>query len=101
MRRCGTRVTCSHSVPSSKATIAFGEEFLYELKAGPAGPATTNGRRATGLTLAPPWCRSIEGSSTSFWPGRAKEATMPTATDRDFLDMPISDVRRVIRLGRD
>jgi bifunctional DNase/RNase len=26
---------------------------------------------------------------------------MPTATDRDFLDMPISDVRRVIRLGRD
>ena len=26
-------MTCSHSVPSSKATIAFGEEFLYELKA--------------------------------------------------------------------
>jgi hypothetical protein len=23
--------------PSSKATIAFDEEFLYELKAGPAG----------------------------------------------------------------
>lgn len=26
---------------------------------------------------------------------------MPTATDRDFLDMRVSDVRRVTRLGRD
>jgi hypothetical protein len=26
---------------------------------------------------------------------------MPTATDRDFLDMPVSDVRRVTRFGRD
>jgi bifunctional DNase/RNase len=26
---------------------------------------------------------------------------MPTATDRDFLDMPVSDVRRVIQSGRD
>jgi bifunctional DNase/RNase len=26
---------------------------------------------------------------------------MPTATDRDFLDMPVSDVRRVTRSGRD
>ena len=25
------------SAPSSKATIAFGEEFLYKLKAGPPG----------------------------------------------------------------
>src|ERR671939_472799 len=36
MQRGGTRVACSRSVPSSRATIAFGEEFLYELKAGPA-----------------------------------------------------------------
>jgi len=26
---------------------------------------------------------------------------MPTATDRDFLDMPVSDVRLVTRFGRD
>jgi hypothetical protein len=26
---------------------------------------------------------------------------MPTATDRDFLDMPVSDVRRVTHSGRD
>jgi bifunctional DNase/RNase len=26
---------------------------------------------------------------------------MPTATDRDFLDMPVSDVRRIARSGRD
>jgi bifunctional DNase/RNase len=26
---------------------------------------------------------------------------MPTATDRDFLDMPVSDIRRVTRSGRD
>jgi hypothetical protein len=26
---------------------------------------------------------------------------MPTATDRDFLDMPVSDVRRITHSGRD
>jgi hypothetical protein len=29
----GVGGACSRSAPSSKATIAFGEEFLYELKA--------------------------------------------------------------------
>jgi bifunctional DNase/RNase len=33
--------------------------------------------------------------------GRVKEDVMPTATDRDFLDMPVSDVRRVTHSGRD
>jgi hypothetical protein len=39
---------CPRSAPSSRATIALGEDFLYEFKAGPAGglrppsgPATT------------------------------------------------------------
>jgi len=26
---------------------------------------------------------------------------MPTATDRDFLDMPVSDIRRITHSGRD
>jgi bifunctional DNase/RNase len=30
-----------------------------------------------------------------------KEDAVPTATDRDFLDMPVSDVRRVTHSGRD
>jgi hypothetical protein len=33
----GTREGTLAFPPSSKATIVFGEEFLYELKAGPAG----------------------------------------------------------------
>jgi uncharacterized protein len=36
----------------------------------------------------------------SLSPGRAKEDAMPTATDRDFLDMPVSDVRRITQSGR-
>jgi bifunctional DNase/RNase len=34
-------------------------------------------------------------------PRRAKEDAMPTATDRDFLDMRVSDVRRVTHAGQD
>ena len=36
--------------------------------------------------------------STSLPPDRVKEAVMPTATDRDFLDMRVGDVRRVVLL---
>jgi bifunctional DNase/RNase len=34
-------------------------------------------------------------------PSCAKEAAMPTATDRDFLDMRVSDVRRIAHAGQD
>jgi len=55
----GTRVACSRSAPSSKATIEVGEDCLYELKAGPpgglrppSGPAAT--RRSPGNRPRPP-----------------------------------------------
>jgi hypothetical protein len=80
-------------MPASRSVVSVLLTALGDFSLHPQGH---DGRRATGLTLAPPWCRSIEESSTPFSSGRAKEATMPTATDRDFLDMPISDVRRII-----
>jgi hypothetical protein len=34
MRRAGRHEACQRAAPPSRATILFGEEFLYELKAG-------------------------------------------------------------------
>jgi hypothetical protein len=51
----GVGEACSRSTPSSRATIALGEDSLYELKASPAGglrpgnDTTVTGE--TGLTL--------------------------------------------------
>lgn len=36
----------------------------------------------------------------SLLPGCGKEDAMPTTTDRDLLDMPVSDVRRITQSGQ-
>jgi hypothetical protein len=74
---------------ASKATIAFGEEFLYELKAGPAGgrlrrPSSRrqrhNGHRGTGLTL--PLRRSIAARPEAGHGHQAMRTGLPTTTSR-------------------
>src|SRR5215213_8320462 len=56
----GTRRSMLAFAPSSRATIALGEDFLYELKAGlraasgrPSARQRHAGHRGTGLTLRP------------------------------------------------
>ena len=65
---------CPRSAPSNKATIAFGEEFLYALKAGSAGgrlrrPSSRRqchrGHRGTSLTYSP--AHSCHFSARRFW----------------------------------
>jgi hypothetical protein len=103
IRRCGGRAgrEAGSFLPELVA-FGFGGQIgalrntLYTLKAGPAGgrlrrPSSRrqphDGHRGTGLTLPHPGPASIRSLATSFSPGRAKEDVMPTATDRDFLDM--------------
>jgi bifunctional DNase/RNase len=76
------------------------KKFLYILKAGPAARQPHAGHRGAGLTLPHPGTGSIDVLNESLSPGRMKEAIMTTATDQDSLDMPVSDVRRIIQSGR-
>jgi single stranded DNA-binding protein len=61
-RDAGEGAACQRSAPPFPILRVSREEFLYELKAGPAGglrppsgPATTRRSPATGLTLKPSW----------------------------------------------
>jgi hypothetical protein len=76
MRRCGTRVACSRSAPSSKATIAFGEEFLYELKAGRRAAACGGRPRPADLRLGgrPQHHRRLAGFGPMELPGQTHPA---------------------------